>query len=128
VVATVRVEGVGAVVAALGRLRDAAAAGGGATLEVFSDLPYSEGIETGRTGRGRLARAAGGAHMFRRGAEEGLRGIDAAVAAALPRGEGAVTQAYLAAGRRVVDAVRDRTPVVSGRLRGSVRMRLTVGR
>jgi len=126
--AEVRVEGLAGAVAALGRLEDAAATLGGATLEVFSALPYAYGIETGRSPRGRLARRLGGAYMFRNGVDAGLRGVDAEVAAALPGGATAVAGALLGAGRRTVDEVRRRTPVVTGRLRNSVTMRLKVGR
>lgn len=124
----ISIEGLSGVVADLGRLDDACATAGGAELVVSSSLPYAYGIETGETPRGRLARRAGGAYMFRQGTDEGLRRVDADLAAALPGGAGAVTRVFLEAGRRTVDAVRRRTPVVSGRLSGSVTMRLKVGR
>jgi len=125
---SVTLEGIGPAQAYLGTLRDGAATAGGARLFVFSNLPYAAGIETGRRRNGRVARRAGGAWMFRRGSQEALRGFDQELAQALPKGRTGVTQAYLSRGRRVVDAVRRLTPVRSGRLRGSVQMRLEVGR
>lgn len=123
----IRAEGIGGVVASLGRLADAAATAGGATLEVFSPEVYAWGVETGYTRRGRLARRAGGAYMFRQGTNEGLRGFDQELAAALPKGPAAVVPAYLSRGRRVVTAIQSHTPVISGRLRGGVTMRVVVG-
>jgi hypothetical protein len=125
--AEIGIEGLSGVVAALGRLDDAAATAGGAELEVFSPVPWAFGLETGRTPRGRLARRAGGAYMFRQGADDGLAGVDRELAAALAGGPPAVAQTYLAAGRRTVEAVRRRTPRVTGYTASTVTMRLTVG-
>lgn len=124
----VKVQGIEQVLGALGQIQQGAEMVGNAELIVASDLKYAYGIETGRTPRGRLARRIGGAYMFRSGVDAGLRGFEAAVAAALPDGGPAVARVYLAAGRRTVDEVQRRTPVVTGRLRGSVQMRLKVDR
>jgi hypothetical protein len=123
---SIALQGIGPAQASLGRLEDAAATAGGARLFVFSNLPYAAPIETGRYRNGRVARLKGGAWMFRRGAQEGIRGFEQELAAALPHGRSAVAQAYLSCGRRVVEAVRRHTPVVSGALRESVTMRLEI--
>jgi hypothetical protein len=116
----------GSVVVELKKLAGAVATAGGATLSVTSDLPYAYGIETGYHRSGGLARARGGAWMFRNGVNRGLRGIEQEVASALGEGEQAVVRAYLAKGRRVVSEVQQGTPVRTGALRRSVRMRFEV--
>lgn len=121
----IRVEGLSGAVAGVAKIQDSMNTVATTGMEVFSALPYAYGIETGFTPRGRLARRVGGAFMFLRGVEAGLRGFDREIAQALPKGGSAVVQTYLTMGRRTVDEVRNRTPRVSGRLAGSVTMRLT---
>jgi hypothetical protein len=124
---SVEARGLSGVRAFFADLADATATAGAARLSWSSDLPYAFGIETGRTPRGRLARAVGGAFMFRDGGAAALRDLSDDLAGALPRGGQAVVQAYLAVGRRGVTEIRRRTPVRTGRLRASVQMRLDVG-
>ena len=124
---TITTKGLDGAQVVLGRVSDAAATFGGSRLIIASNLPYAGPVETGRRKR-RSWRKAGPAHMFRRGANEGMRGFDAELATALPGGPQAVTRAFLSRGRHVVDVVRHHTPVRSGRLRTSVTMRLERGR
>ena len=122
----IRVEGMSGARAQLAALGDRMRTAQGTTLEVLSSLPYAYGIETGYSPRGRLARRAGGAWMFRQGVEAGTRRLDARIGPAIASGASpsAVVGAYAQVGRDTVDEVRHRTPRRSGRLAGSVRMRL----
>lgn len=107
--------------AAIERAEQGARAVGAIRLGVGSDLVYAYGIEEGRHRGGRLARRAGGAHMIRRGLQEGGPRIAAYLGDAVPYGAGAVNTA-LARGVRIelIPAVRRLTPVRSGRLRRSM--------
>jgi hypothetical protein len=99
-----------AVMQALGQLADTARAMGGARVEAGSTEPYTFGIETGRTRSGRLARAAIAAR------------IQPTLAAALMQGPAAADAAFRGLGDELVREIQARTPVVSGRLRGSMRV------
>jgi hypothetical protein len=107
----------------LGRMQTIAAAGKAATgpfVDVRSTVPYAFGIETGRRRSGRLARAAGGAYMFRKGLAEVRPLIKATIGPALLQGSMQVGAAKGRLQQAAVRAIRKHTPVVSGRLRGSV--------
>jgi hypothetical protein len=111
-----------AVMQALGQLADTARAMGGARVEAGSTEPYTFGIETGRTRSGRLARAAGGAWMLRDAKAAIAARIQPTLAAALMQGPAAADAAFRGLGDELVREIQARTPVVSGRLRGSMRV------
>lgn len=91
---------------------------------VDSPLPYAFGIETGRHRSGRLARRAGGAWMIRRGLAAALPS-----AAEYARGADPLDPRWprllVALAGRAVERARGYTPVVTGALRASLRMRVT---
>lgn len=107
---------------ALGDLAAGARAAGGARVEVGSDEPYAYGIETGFRRSGRLARRAGGAWMLRDAKAAVEPQIEAVVGAALPHGAAATDTAFRRLGEILVGEIQARTPVVSGRLRDSMRV------
>lgn len=118
---SVRIES-RAALRALGDLAAGCRAAGGARTGVGSDLPYAFGIETGYRRSGRLARRAGGAWMLRDAKAAMLPQIEPVLAAALPHGAAATDGAFRRLGGLLVALVQAGTPVVSGRLRDSMRV------
>jgi hypothetical protein len=113
---------------AFGKIGEASGRAGAARLSWASEVPYAYGIETGRHRGGRLARRAGGAYMMKRGAEEALRGFVDELKQEIRIGSRAgVDQTFLRLGRRGISTIRTRTPVLTGRLAGSIHMRLEFG-
>ena len=104
----------------LGGIAGAAARAQGPVISVGSPLPYAYGIETGRHRGGRLARAKGGAFMFRDALAVMKPRTGPALASAILRGTAAVEQAKRDLNRQAVEEVRKRTPVRTGALRDSV--------
>jgi hypothetical protein len=117
---SINVSGFGAARSFLGNIAAAAVRAGGPVVSLSSPLPYAYGIETGRHRGGRLARARGGAFMFR----DGIRAMQArtpgTLAAAVLRGPAAVDAAKRSLNAQAIEEVRKRTPVRSGALRASV--------
>lgn len=104
----------------LGNVAAAALRLNGPILSLSSPLPYAYGIETGRHRGGRLARAAGGAYMFRDALAVMRPRVGAVLGPAILRGPGAVDAAKRALNAEGVAEVQKRTPVRSGALRDSV--------
>jgi hypothetical protein len=117
----IKVTGLDVVQRKLGSIVTAAARLNGPIISLSSNLPYAYGIETGRHRRGRLARAAGGAFMFREGINAVRPRIGPALAKSVLGGPAAVDRAKSDLNRQAVEEVRRRTPVRSGALRASVR-------
>jgi hypothetical protein len=109
----------------LQQVRATAQRWGRSRIAIISDLPYTYGIETGRTRRGRIARLAGGAYMMRDGLDEVKPRIPPLIASGFERGPSNVPLAEANIGRMVVAAIQKRTPVRSGRLRGSFVVRVS---
>jgi len=86
-----------------------------------SPLPYTYGIEKGKTRSGRLARRAGPARMFGRVAADVQAEARRILPAAVVRGPRSVGQAKRRLRDYGVERVRKYTPVRSGDLRDSVR-------
>ena len=117
----IRVTGLAAVTGLLGRVAAAAMRVNGPIISLSSPLPYAFGIETGRHRGGRLARAAGGAHMARDGINAMRPRVAPALGAAVLRGPSAVDAAKRQLQAQAVEEVRKRTPVQTGALRDSWR-------
>jgi hypothetical protein len=118
----VRLIGLTEGVQALRVLRDACGRFHGPVLRVGSDLIYAWGIETGRTKGGRVARKRGPANY--------LSGAITTVAPKLRKhivqalddgGSDALDHAMDDAGKDLVTEARARVPVVTGRLKRSIR-------
>jgi hypothetical protein len=103
----------------LSQVRDTAERWGRSRTVVYSPLVYAYGIETGYHRRGQLARRAGGAFMVRDAVAETKPRTRELIRDSFGRGPQAVPLAEANIGRMVVAAIRRRTPVRSGRLRGS---------
>lgn len=98
---------------------------GRSRTEVYSDLVYAYGIETGWHRRGGLARRAGGAFMLREGLKDTEEHMGELIIESFARGPSAVPLAEANIGRMVVAAVRRHTPVLTGNLRDSFRSKTT---
>lgn len=104
----------------LGNIAAAAVRTNGPIVSLSSPLPYAFGIETGRHRGGGLARAAGGAYMFRDGIKAVQARVGPSLATAILQGPGAVDAAKRSLNAQAIEEVRKRTPVRSGALRASV--------
>ncbi|HEY7061731.1 MAG TPA: hypothetical protein VII06_09640 [Chloroflexota bacterium] len=117
----IRLHGMDQALSYMAKLIDASTAWGKATIGVSTSLVYAHGVETGFTRGGKLARAAGGAWYLKGALEATAPKVPGALEKALPEGDGKVKETQQKIATAMQQEAQGRVPVVSGRLRGSLR-------
>lgn len=117
---TIREQGLAKALKATQVYGEGARAANGPIAAWSSNKPYAFGIETGRHPRGRLARAAGGAFMFKKGIAETATQVPGIMGPAIIKGPAAVGGARRKIQNEGQKNIQKYTPVRSGALRDSI--------